>query len=200
MNPILSWRFPCIALAVSALSACAIRPPSPSLYDLGPLHIASVASTALPALAVADIQAPAWLDGQHMYYRLNYVNELQPRAYAGTRWTMAPAALVTQRLKAKLSQRGGVVVSPADGSGLPLLRIDLDDFTQAFPDQQHSEVHVAMRASLFRGRALLSQKNFVQQIPASSADAAGGAAALAAATDAVIDDLIAWLAQQPAAK
>jgi cholesterol transport system auxiliary component len=158
----------------------------------------------LPSLAVADVQAPTWLDGQHMYYRLAYVNEQQPRPYAGSRWTMAPAALVTQRMKARLSQAGGVVVSPGDGANLPVLRVDLDDFTQTFLDEHHSEARVSLRASLFRGRTLLAQKTFLRQAPAPSADAAGGVAAFSTAADSAINDIIAWLAaarpQQPAAR
>jgi cholesterol transport system auxiliary component len=114
---------------------------------------------------------------------------------------MAPAALVTQRLKARLSQAGGVVVSPGDGVNLPVLRVDLDDFTQTFLDEQHSEARVALRASLFRGRTLLAQKSFLRQAPAPSADAAGGVAAFSAAADSAINDIIVWLAaarpQQP---
>jgi cholesterol transport system auxiliary component len=204
MIPILSLRSICIALLSGMLAACAIRPPSPSLYDLGPVHAASTASAPLPAMTVADVQAPTWLDGQHMYYRLAYVDELQPRAYAGSRWTMAPAALVTQRLKMRLSQAGGVVVSPADGANLPVLRVELDDFTQVFPDEHRSEARLSLRVSLFRGRALLAQRNFQRQASAPSADAAGGAAAFAATTDAAIDDIITWLQRgmtlQPAAK
>jgi cholesterol transport system auxiliary component len=210
MKPIPSLRFSCVAicvafLATGMLSACAIRPASPSMYDLGPMHAAPSTPTPLPAISVADVQAPPWLDGQHMYYRLAYVNEQQPRAYAGSRWTMAPAALVTQRLKTRLSQAGGVVVSPADGVSLPVLRVELDDFTQTFPDEHSSEARISLRASLFRGRALLAQRNFQRQAPAPSADAAGGVAAFAAATDAAIDDVIAWLhggitSPQPAGK
>jgi cholesterol transport system auxiliary component len=189
-------RFLCAAAMATILGACAIRPAPPSLYDLGPLpHAAArTPAPALPALSVADVQAPAWLDEQHMFYRLEYVNALQPRAYAGSRWSMMPAALVTQRLRSRIAQAGGVVVTPADGASLPVLRIELDDFSQIFPDAQHSNGRVALRASLVRGRMLLAQRSVVREVPAPSADADGGAAALSAATDAAIDELIAWLA------
>jgi cholesterol transport system auxiliary component len=189
-------RFLCAAAMATILGACAIRPAPPSLYDLGPLpHAAArTPAPALPALSVADVQAPAWLDEQHMFYRLEYVNALQPRAYAGSRWSMMPAALVTQRLRSRIAQAGGVVATPADGASLPVLRIELDDFSQIFPDAQHSNGRVALRASLVRGRMLLAQRSVVREVPAPSADADGGAAALSAATDAAIDELIAWLA------
>jgi cholesterol transport system auxiliary component len=189
-------RFLCTVAMAMALAACAIRPAPPSLYDLGPLpHAAAkTPAPALPALSVADVQAPAWLDEQHMFYRLDYVNALQPHAYAGSRWTMTPAALVTQRLRSRIAQAGGVVATPADGASLPVLRVELDDFSQVFPDAQHSLARVALRASLVRGRMLLAQRSVAREMPAPSADADGGAAAMSAATDAAIDEIIAWLA------
>jgi cholesterol transport system auxiliary component len=57
---------------------------------------------------------------------------------------------------------------------------------------------VAVRASVFRGHALVDQRSFRRAIPAASADAAGGARALAAGTDAVAADIVAWLAGMPA--
>jgi cholesterol transport system auxiliary component len=193
-TPFLRFLF-AVALAM-ALAACAIRPAPPSLYDLGPLPHATTQSPAptLPALSVADVQAPAWLDEQHMFYRLEYINALQPHAYAGSRWTMTPAALVTQRLRSRIAQAGGVVATPADGASLPVLRVELDDFSQIFPDAQHSHARVALRASLVRGRMLLAQRSVARDMPAPSADADGGAAAMSAATDAAIDEIIAWLA------
>jgi len=185
-------------LAAGLLSACAIRAEAPSLFDLGPVH-AQQAGPAPAPVVLADVQAPLWLDSQAMFYRLAHVNQQQARAYAHSRWTMPPAGLVTQRLKARLSLAGGIVASPGDGTAsMPLMRLELDDFTQVFASDTVSEGRVSLRASLFRGRALLSQKTFTRAVPAASADAAGGAAALSAATDAALGDLLQWLASQPA--
>ena len=57
-----------------------------------------------------------------------------------------------------------------------------------------------LRASLFNQHKLIDQKTFSRQIPAASNDAAGGARALAAATDAVAADINAWLATLPKPK
>jgi cholesterol transport system auxiliary component len=166
------------------------------LFDFGPLPRAPVAAVSLPPVSVADIEAPAWLDGQAMYYRLIYANQQQPKPYAGSRWTMPPSALLAQRLKSRIAQAGGMVASATDGAAsLPVLRIEIDDFTQSFSTPAQSEAHVAVRASLFNGRTLVAQKTFSRRMPAVPADAVGGAAALAAASDALIADLIAWLAQ-----
>jgi cholesterol transport system auxiliary component len=50
-----------------------------------------------------------------------------------------------------------------------------------------------MRASLFDGRNLRAQKMFSRQLPTASADAQGGAAALATASDSIMNEIAAWL-------
>ncbi len=192
-------------VAGTLLAACATSSPSMALYDLGPLR-SSGAQTAtpsapLPAISIADIEAPAWLDSQMMFYRLNYANDLQPRPYSSSKWAMPPAQLFAQRLKSSLSRAGGVVVSASDGAiNLPILQLEADDFSQSFESAGQSSAQVAIRASLFDGRVLRAQKMFVKQVPAASADAQGGAAALAAASDAIISEIGTWLATLPPKK
>jgi len=65
--------------------------------------------------------------------------------------------------------------------------------TQVFTTPQQSHAQVALRATVFRGRTLVAYRNFVRQTPAPSADAAGGAQALAAASDAALTELVSWL-------
>jgi len=133
-----------------------------------------------------------------MLYRLDYVNDMQPRSYAGSRWSMPPAQLLEQRLKARLAQAGTVVLSGSEGANtLPVLRIEVDEVMQHFSSAQQSRAQLGLRATLFNGRTLLAQKSFQQHAPAASADAAGGARAMANASDALIDELIVWLAGLP---
>lgn len=176
------------------LTSCASKTEAPSLYDFGSPN--SAASTlVLPPIVVAEVGAPAWLDGGLMFYRLGYANDLQARPYAGSRWSMTPAQLLGHRLKSRIAQGGGTVLTATDGAlNLPLLRIDIDDFIQRFDSPKQSLAQVTLRASLFNGRNLKSQKTFSRQVTANSADAAGGARALATASDALIDEIIAWLA------
>lgn len=186
------------ALAASTLLAGCVVPQTDSaaLFDLGPLRAAQ--HKALPALAplsVAEISVPTWLDRPLIFFRLAYANDQQPRPYAQSRWAAPPAQLITQRLKSRIAHAGGVALSAADGAtGVPVLRIELDDFTQVYTSPRHSNGQVGLRASLFSGRTLVAQKTFASQVPAVSADAAGGVRALAAASDAVIADMIVWLA------
>lgn len=187
--------------ACMLLSACATggRRESPGLFDLGPIQLAPMpaapAVVRLPPLTVADIQASSWLETPQMFYRLAYANAQQPQPYASSRWATPPVQLFAQRVKARLAEAGGVVLSAQDGAAnIPVLRIEVDDFTQHFTAPGQSSGHVSVRASVFRGRTWLAQKSLSRQVPAPTPDAAGGVRALAAASDAVITDMMAWLA------
>src|SRR5690606_19899013 len=129
---------------------------------------------------------------ERMVYRLNYDDPLQARTYANSRWSANPLLLVTQRIKSRLAQAGVKVLSATDSAtDVPSLRIEIDDFSHAFSSTTASEGQVVLRASLFDGHALSGQKTFMRVTPAPSADAAGGARALAGSTDAVAADIIA---------
>ncbi len=185
-------------LLVAALqTACASRATAPALYDFGPLtNTNNPPNTRLPALNVADVQTPAWLDGPMMFYRLSYANIQQAYPYASSRWSMTPAQLLGQRLKARIAQAGGTVLSPQDGAAqLPVLKVDADEFIQIFSAPNASVTVLNARASLFQGSYLIGQRQFSQQINAPTPDAAGGARAMASASDALIGDMLNWIAE-----
>lgn len=173
-----------------------------TVYDLGTLGpINAGSAVTIAPIAVADVTSAPWLDNQLMYFRLSYANDQQPRPYASSRWSMPPPQLLGQRIKARMAQAGGAVLSGSDGAiNLPLLRLEADDFSQRFDSPTTSIVHVAWRASVLNGRVLVAQKTFEQERPASGADAAAGARALATTTDVLIGDMMAWLATLPAKK
>jgi cholesterol transport system auxiliary component len=188
-------------ISAMLLDGCAVtRTEAPTLFDLGPMRAtpAEASLPPLPPIAVADVTVPNWLDRPLMFYRLNYANDQQPHPYAKSRWSMPPAQLIAQRLKARIAQAGGVVLSASDGAaGVPVLRIEADDFSQSFDAPGQSIGRIALRASAFKGRSLVAQKTFIQQINVSGEDAEGGARALAQASDAAISDMIRWLATLP---
>ena len=152
------------------LGGCASRGPLPTFYDFGPVApqaAAQPAAPAVPMLVIAEANGPSWLDSQRMYYRLLYADAQQSRPYAYNRWNTPPLQLLSQRLKTRVAQSGVKVLSTTDAAaGMP---------------------------SLFRGHRLIDQKTFSRSGPAGSADAQGGAQALAAASDAIAADLLAWL-------
>ncbi|WP_229417191.1 ABC-type transport auxiliary lipoprotein family protein [Massilia sp. Root418] len=194
------------ALAVAA-AGCATKSVTSTVYDLGPLPAAPAPSAggapaapvaALPALVVADVNGPASLDSNRMYYRLLYADAQQARPYSQNAWSVTPLQLLTQRLRARLAHAGVKVLATTDAAvGMPILRLEADDFSQNFDSQTRSSGQVSLRASLFRNHKLLDQQTFTRSTEARSADAAGGARALAASTDAVAADILAWLATMP---
>lgn len=193
-----------LALAALLLAGCAApHTETAGLYDLGLLPAAPtpVVARPLPALSVAEPVVPTWLDHHTMMYRLAYANDLQPQAYASSRWGGAPLQLFAQRLKARIGQTGGMVVPASDGATNVLtLHIDADDFSQVFTSPTESFANISLRAAVLRDRILVAQKTFSARTPAPTPDAQGGVRALSQASDAVIDDMTRWLATLPPQK
>ena len=192
-----------IAIACTALLAgCAsTKGPAPTSFDFGPVATPvapTPAAAALPALVVADVSGPATLDTDRMFYRLAYANAQQALPYAYNRWAATPLQLLSQRMKARIAQGGVKVLSTTDATGgIPVLRLEMDEFSQNFTSATQSTANISLRASLFRGHQLVDQRTFTRTTPAPSADAAGGASALAATSDAIAADLLGWLATLP---
>jgi len=190
-----------VLACVLTLSGCASNKGQPTTqFDFGPA-VPNTQSTqtmpgaaALGALVVTDVTGSSALDSERMFYRLSYAEALQARTYANSRWTANPLQMMTQRLKTRIGQAGAKVLSESDASlGVPILRVDVDDFVHDFSSATQSQGVVAVRASLFQGHTLVDQKSFVRTTPATTADAAGGARALAASTDAIAADISGWL-------
>ena len=196
------WAAPLVLSAAALLSGCAapVRAPAPLLYDFGPPVAAAPtpASNARPLLAVR-VQASPALDTPAMLYRLGYADAQQLRAYTQSRWAMAPAELLQQRLRDGLGQRFALL--PPGESAPRLLHIELDEFSQLFSAPADSSGLLRLRASVLqrtpRGTQQLAQRELQLQRPAPSADAAGGVRALSAATDAAVQELAQWLQTLP---
>ena len=200
-------------LLLALLTGCAglvDKPVRPTLYDFGPGPVTSPAAApaSRPPLMLADIDAAGALDGTAVLYRLGYADDHQLRPYAQARWSAPPPQLVRQRLREQIG-RDRIVLNPGEGAALArssgvlprALRIELEEFSHLFLSPDQSVGLVRMRATLLEntagGEKLLAQRQVVVQRPAPTADAPGGARALAAAVDAAADDLVQWLAQVP---
>ena len=211
-------------LAAALLGGCALpdKPRRAALYDFGPGELASVPVApvgpttpaaagalwpALAPLAIDDIStAGGALDSQALLYRLAYTDARQLRPYAQARWTMPPAQLLGQRLRERIGQqravfnaREGVALNRSQNASLPLLRLELQEFSQLFSAPGASVGLIRLQATLLEmtpaGEKLIAQRTVTLQRPAPSADAAGGVRALTAAADAAIEALAQWLAQ-----
>jgi cholesterol transport system auxiliary component len=183
------------------LGGCALvhQPVRIESYDFGPrpLTAAPAPTTALPALALADVETSQALDGRAMLYRLGYADAWQLRPYAHARWSAPPAQLVRQRLREVLD-RQRTVVDAGTGTVPLLLRIELQEFSQQFASPTQSSGVIRLLATLSRmtpdGELPVAQRTIEVRRPAPSADAPGGVQALAAATDAAAQELAGWLA------
>ena len=185
------------AIGAILLSGCSTSSGTPknTMFDFGPAIVGAAPAVApISAIVVTDVTGSAAFDNESMYYRLNYADALQTRAYTNSRWGATPLQLITQRLKSRIAQTGTKVLTTTDASaGVAILRSEIDDFTHSFDSQSQSHGQLMLRASLFQGHKLVDQKTFSRKTPATSADAAGGARALAASTDAVAADIVAWI-------
>lgn len=194
----------CVSAAL-LLGGCSTSSSTPKnqMFDFGPASMTAstgaAPASAVSAVVVPDVTGSAAFDNERMYYRLNYADALQSRAYTNSRWNATPLQLITQRLKSRIAQAGTKVLTPTDASnGVPVLRTEIDDFSHSFDSPTQSHGVLVLRASLLNQHKLIDQKTFSRKIPATSADAAGGARALAGASDAVAADINAWLATLPA--
>src|SRR5471032_1427807 len=187
-----------VAGVVAVLAGCASGPPaavSNIRYDLGaPTPLGNTMN--MPPVKVLAVNAAKNLDTDAFVYRLKYADAQRTGSYADSRWTMSPADLLTQRLRAALASRGPVLTG-ADAVRAPMLQVDLMDFEQVFdaPEQSHGEV--SARVTLSQHGQVVGQRTFIARAPSSTADAAGGARALAAASDDLIAQVAAWLGVQP---
>ena len=185
-----------VALAFGLLAGCAGNSAAFAdvRYDFGPAPQAA-ASGPMPAVKVLDVTAPETLASDKLIYRLGYADAQQTASYANSHWTMAPSQLLTQRLRNALSQRG-TVLTGSDGVSAPVLKVDLNEFEQIFDSQTQSHGAITARATVTHGGKVLAQRTFVAHAPAGSADAAGGARALAVASDDLVAQISAWLGAQ----
>lgn len=207
----------CVLAVLAGCGALPEKPARSTLYDFGPGLVAPAATATAPAaptagspaiLALAEVESSARLEGTQVLYRLGYadVNELRP--YGHARWSVAPTQLVQQRLRAALSANRTVLgteesatLARTQGNRPNTLRVSLDEFTHYFESPSASVGLVRLRATLVQGTAggdrVIAQRSFTAQRPAASADAAGGVKALAAASDAAIAAVVAWVDAAP---
>ena len=189
-----------LLLTLALLAGCALGPQSRqgmASYDFGLPRAEKDASLRLHQdLVVAEVAAPAWMDNAGIYYRLAYQDATRPEAYSLSHWVMSPAALLGQRLRARLARASSAgVFVPSDGVRAGhTLRLELEEFSQVFDTPDQSRAVLRLRASLIRQRGVVAQQGFNIEHASDTPNAAGGVRALIAASDAASEQLIDWLA------
>lgn len=181
-----------------ALSGCSVLSSASrtsTTYDLGPLAAApSQPPARLPKLRVAETDGPTWMDGRGIYYRLQYSQSQRLQAYSTQRWVDAPTRLFDDRLRDAVSGRG--TLTWYGDTSVPAIKVDLLGFEQVFDSATSSRGVVRARATVFH-KGLIGQKTFVAELPAPTADGAGGVKALSASSDAVIAAILDWASTLP---
>lgn len=195
-----SFRTAALLLALCAgLSGCA-TPSSPvekTVYDFGAVVAKGSTDVSKPAgspLALADIQTAWGQSSTAMQYRLAYANEQALQPYALARWSMPPAQLVAQQVRAVVSQQRPVVAL-GESQTAYTLQLSLEAFGQSFETPNASQGLVHLRTTLLKGGEFLAQRDFSASVPTSTPDAPGGVRALSIATQAVARELSTWLTQ-----
>jgi cholesterol transport system auxiliary component len=207
------------------MAGCTLPHPAstPVVYDFGPgaLHTLPTTRIAnLPPLEFSTPQTSLALNSTAVLYRLAYADAQQLKPYTLARWSMPPTQLIGQRLRAQLGLHRAVVSpgeitvarptrvnasapasaqSPLHPPTMLNLHLELEEFSQLFEAPDKSSGVLRLSATLTQrsaaGETLLAQRSFVVQQAAATADASGGVRALTAATDQVIQEIEAWLAQ-----
>lgn len=200
-----------LAALPAALAACSVLPERPTrqtLYDFGPSPAAGApAASNRPALVLPEVEVEGVLETTALLYRLGYEDPFQLRPYAFARWSAPPGQLVRQRLRDLLGRDRAVLDNAAAAALVrrgaerpPVLRVQLEDFSQVFDSPAASRGTVRLRCTLLQasggGEHLVAQRTFTTERPAPSADAPGGVRALTAAVDAAGSDIAAWLQQR----
>jgi cholesterol transport system auxiliary component len=194
-----------VLLSALTLAACSSLQPAPrqQVYDFGPGPQRAVVArgvAVLPPLGLPEVEASAALDSPALLYRLAYADVQELHPYAQARWSMPPAQLLRQRVREQLAQQRTVLSGPeANASSAPVLRLELEEFSQVFSSVRDSSALLRVRATLLVPGALRNtlrvqaQTTLVLNQPAGRPDAAAGVAALAQASDALALKLQDWL-------
>ena len=206
----------CLILAglIAGCSALPEPPPRATVYDFGsgPVPASQIAQVAqdatLPPLILLDMGRNGAPEGSAaLHYRLAYANDQQLLPYTHARWSQPPAALLQQSLRERLARQRIVLtgqeaatMQPDKGRLPGVLRVQLEEFSQVFDSAESSVGLVRVRAMLSdaatAGETIVAQQVFVARVPATTADAAGGARALAAASAQLADELADWVRRQ----
>ncbi|MBT0962000.1 ABC-type transport auxiliary lipoprotein family protein [Denitromonas iodatirespirans] len=178
------------ALMLAALGGCGsfgVIPEPFSIYDIGPQGNAPVA-VAVP-LADIEVVSPSWLSSSAMQYRLVPEHALERRAYTNSRWAGMPSEMV------RIVVGRVIQAKPASNGSGCRLRVNVDEFIQRFDSVSTSAAVIELRASLLAPRtdALLAQEAFEVEVPAPSADAAGGVVAMRAGVNQLATATARWL-------
>lgn len=157
------------------------------IHDLG-LPAERLSNLQRTGILAIEVRAPLWMDSLGINYRLAYADASVLREYSRSRWAGPPGQLIEQRL---LQQLDGVPSGLVRGKCL--LRLEIAEFSQVFSAPTESLGMLRGRALwLDAGRRVLAESPVSIAVPALSADAHGGIAALQESVGQLAVQLLAW--------
>lgn len=185
--------FAAVVLALGGCSVSSQKVHTTATYDLGAAPAAG--TRPIPAsLMIADIEAPQWLQGRAILYRLAYQNDKQLQPYANSKWVAPPTELLSLRLRQYFAS--SQTSNPQDRTRTSfMLRIELETFEQVFASPSSSQGVLRAKATLIDAveRRLLAQKTFSIEQASRSPDAPGGVAALSTASEQLLEAVHGWV-------
>jgi cholesterol transport system auxiliary component len=204
MHPSATRIIAALAVVTSVLSGCQSTPQATNWSlggaDAGP-RAAAAANGLQPGLQIRVGAAP-WLNQSSMSYVLDYKGGQAVESYASNQWVERPAVLLEDFMLRAFAQgqtvaTGPVSAQPASTGRRTLLFVRLLEFTQHFATPQDSELRIAAVATLNEpGPGGVRSAYFRASAPAPQANAAGGAAAAAQASDALAEQIFRWVQAQ----
>jgi cholesterol transport system auxiliary component len=201
----MTMRLTAIAL-VLLLAGCVSHRPTPTRYSLDASPEPTEPASKLHAtIAIPEFVAPSWLRNVAMIYRLDYQAAPRPTPYSDSEWQAPPGEMLTLRLRELITEaNSGFTVSRLDSAREGYeLTVSLESFLQVFSQPHESRCIVQMVATLTGpGHHLLAERSFNVEQPAPSGNAAGGVRGLTQASDAALEQIVAWVgvALGPSAK
>jgi cholesterol transport system auxiliary component len=134
------------------------------MHDFGYPYVNTQPEASIaPQQANVTVEAPKWLDDNHIHYRLLYATPTQVRAYALDRWIASPSELFEQLLNNSSKQW------PTP------MAIKLQVFEQQFdaPNQAKVVMHFTAATLPEDNKQHLLKKDFHLQLPCPTPDANG---------------------------
>lgn len=190
-----------IALCISLLSGCINLGDNPKalpsmIYVLADAHAAQPGSTPVIAhtLLVEDTHANVYDDNEALVFSRTPNTRAR---YKFARWSERPSTRLSGLLFSRLADAKLYADVVAVGSDVIADRRLATELLTFYHDATSNpgHVHVTLRAELYDipHHRLIARRLFEQDVPVASYDAAGAAAAFNIATQALLNDISAWL-------
>jgi cholesterol transport system auxiliary component len=192
----LARLFPLFVCLLDGCAGVGRNETAATVYDFGPPAVfgedAGIDASRQTERLALEVRAAPWLDGTGIDYRLTYDDPLRRNQYVDSRWAASPVQLLAQQLQRRLG------FATADGLATDcVLRVELQEFSHVFTAPQVSHGALQGQIGLIDGkRRLIAYRAIDIERPARTADAAGGAQALAEAGEELGRQLAGWLAQR----